>query len=556
MSDLGQQHPKVLAATLSDDCELGRDAYGRKAWEDAYTSLTRADETVPLAVADLERLAWSAGLTGRDKDFLRVLERIYHGHLEANASQRAARSAFWLGLRLLSLGEVSRATGWLGRAERLIADQDWVERGYLLIPVIHRHLAAGDYEIACGTAANAIEIGERFGEADLIAFARCLLGRVLLRQQRIAAGLASLDDAMLAATTGELSPLIAGLIYCSAIDSCHEVFALGRCREWTSALAAWCAAQPQLVTFTGSCLVHRAEIMQLNGAWTDAIEEARRASTRFSSAIDPEAVAAAFYQQAEIHRLRGEFNAAENDYRSSTQFGGEPQPGLALLRMAQGRGDAALNTIRRSVGATTKQLTRVRLLPAYIEIALAADKVEEARVACMELEKIAESLDSDIVSAIADHARGALRLAEGDARGALEPLRRAFTVWHQTGAPYLAARLRVLVGLACGTLGDVDGASMEFGAARAVFRELGAVPDLNRVDALTKSERPDRPNGLTRRELQVLRLIAAGTINKTIAARLFISEKTVHRHVSNIFTKIDVSSRSAATAYAYEHKLV
>jgi len=296
--------------------------------------------------------------------------------------------------------------------------------------------------------------------------------------------------------------------------------------------------------------------MQLNGAWTDAIEEACRASERFSAAVDPEAVAAAFYQQAEIHRLRGEFTAAENAYRSSSQFGGEPQPGLALLRMAQGRGDTAVNTIRRVVGATTKLLIRVRLLPAYIEIALAAGKLEEARVACCELEQIAKSLGIDLVNAMADHARGAVRLADGDASGALEPLHRAFAAWNQIGAPYLAARLRVLVGLACLALGDADGAGMEFEAARAVFRELGAAPDLDRVDALTKTGRADHLDGLTRRELQVLRLVASGMINKSIAARLFISEKTVHRHVSNIFTKIDVSSRSAATAYAFEHKLV
>jgi DNA-binding CsgD family transcriptional regulator len=198
----------------------------------------------------------------------------------------------------------------------------------------------------------------------------------------------------------------------------------------------------------------------------------------------------------------------------------------------------------------------VRLLPAYIEITLAADKVEEARVACVELEKIAANLDTDIVSTMADHARGAIQLADGDARGALEPLHRAFTACHQIGAPYLAARLRVLIGLACDALGDADGAGIEFEAARAVFRELGAAPDLDRVDALTKSERPDHPHALTARELQVLRLVATGMINKTIAKRLSISEKTVHRHVSNIFIKIDVASRSAATAYAYEHKLV
>ncbi|MEP0324391.1 helix-turn-helix transcriptional regulator, partial [Bauldia litoralis] len=390
----------------------------------------------------------------------------------------------------------------------------------------------------------------------LAAFAGCLHGRALLRSGQPAAGLALLDEVMLAVTGGGVSPLISGLIYCSVIASCQEVFALDRCREWTSALAAWCDEQPQMVTFTGACLVHRAEVMQLNGAWTDAISEARQATRRFAVATDPEAVAGAFYQQAEIHRLRGEYGEAEDAYRRSSAAGGDIQPGYSLLRLAQGRGDAAASGIRRAVGAATSQARRMRLLPACIEIMLATGAVDEADAASREIAGIASTCDMDIVSAMADHARGAVLLARGDPQAALAPLRDAFVAWHHFGAPYLAARLRVLLGTACLALGDDDGASLEFDAARSVFGELGAAPDLARVAAVAKPSALARPDGLTPREVEVLRLVATGKTNKAIASELALSERTVDRHLSNIFTKIDVSSRAAATAYAFQHKLV
>ncbi len=542
-----------------DRLERGRESYGRRAWGDAYQSLSLADQAAPLGAEDLELLAISAFLIGRDDDHVRVLDRAYHAHLDAGQGARAARCAFWLGLRLLLRGETGRATGWLARAQRLLEreEHDCVEQGYLLLPVAEQHLAAGDWEDAYATAARAAEIGDRFREADLIACARHLQGRALVLQGRGEEGLALLDEAMVAATAGELSPIMTGLIYCSVIESCQQVYAFGRAREWTSAMAQWCEEQPEMVAFTGTCLVHRAEIMQLRGAWRDAIEEARRACERFSRGIDRQLPGPAFYQQAEVHRLRGEHAAAEEAYRSASRWGSDPQPGLALLRMAQGRTGASAAAIRRTVSATTGRLQRTRLLPAYVEIMLTVGDVQEARAACRELEETAEGFDAGVLGAMAAHARGAVELAEGDARAALGSLRRAWQVWQQVGAPYVAARVRVLVGLACRALGDDDGARLELDAARAVFEELGAAPDLARIDSLTRDAPPGRrPHGLTPRELQVLRLVAAGKTNKAIAAELFLSERTVDRHVSNIFTKLDVPSRAAATAYAYEHRLV
>jgi ATP/maltotriose-dependent transcriptional regulator MalT len=296
--------------------------------------------------------------------------------------------------------------------------------------------------------------------------------------------------------------------------------------------------------------------MQLHGAWRDALEEARRAHQRGAQGMYQSAAAQAFYQQGEVHRLQGELAAAEEAYREASRRGWEPQPGLALLRMAQGNGDAAAATIRRVMGETTEQLKRARLLPAYVEIMLTVGDTQEARSACRELEEISAVYRSGMLSAIAAHARGAVELAEGDAQAALLALRHAWQVWQELEVPYEVARVRVLLGLACRALGDDDTASLELEAARGVFAQLGAAPDLGRVDSLTLGAPSIDAHGLTPRELQVLRLVAAGETNKAIAAELVLSERTVDRHVSNMFTKLGVSSRTAATAYAYKHQLV
>jgi ATP/maltotriose-dependent transcriptional regulator MalT len=296
--------------------------------------------------------------------------------------------------------------------------------------------------------------------------------------------------------------------------------------------------------------------MQINGAWPEAIEEVRLALEVLVDTNDREATAAAFYQEAEICRLRGDHAAAEAAYRSASQWGMEPQPGLALLRLAQGRKKAAAGAIRRAAEALADPLQRARLLPACVEIMLAVGAGEEADGVCRDLEEIAARFNTEVLDAMAAHARGAVALAAGDARAALGPLGRAFTIWQQVGAPYLAARVRVSVGLACRALGDDDGAELELGAARDVFERLGANPDLARIDALVRRASSDRPHGLTPRELQVLRLVAAGETNKAIAQALNLSERTIDRHVSNIFNKLDVPTRAAATAHAYKQKLI
>jgi DNA-binding NarL/FixJ family response regulator len=555
-----------MTPPVSTDVERGRAQFRDRAWDDAYDSLARADAAQPLEVEDLERLAWSAALTGRDPEFLRLLERSYQTHLGCGRETAAARAAFWICFRLFAIGEAGRAGGWFARSQRLAEAHDCVERGYLIMPAVHRHMAEGDNAAAVARAIEAAAIGDRFGDADLSAFARGMQGRARLRQGEIDLGLALFDEAMVAATSGELSsPVIVGLIYCSAISGCQRVFALGRAREWTSALAAWCDGQPQLVTFTGTCLVHRAEVLQIGGAWVEAIEETHRAARRAPLAHDLPGEADAAYQRAELHRLQGALVEAEEAYQRAGQLGREPQPGLALLRMAQGRRADAGGALRRVLGATTDDLGRARLLPAQVEIQLALGARDEARRACAELEEIAARLSAActrsgdsaaILGALAAEARGALHLADGEPQAALSPLRRAFQVWHQLAAPYLAARVRVRIAEACRALGDRDGCRLELEFAREVFLKLGAAPDVARVDAIAQAKSADAPAGLTPRELEVLRLLASGRTNKAIAKQLFLSEKTIDRHVSNIFTKINVASRAAATAFAYQQQLV
>jgi DNA-binding CsgD family transcriptional regulator len=540
------------------ELERGREFYEGRAWLAAYEALTRADHATSLEAEDLELLATSAYMLNRDEDFANALERAHRLYLDAGNALRAVRCAFWVGVSLATRDEMGGASGWFGRGQRLLEreDRDCVEQGYLLIPVLLQHVGAGDAEAAYATAADAAEIGERFGDADLLALAMHEQGHALVRQGRVEDGLRLLDETMVAVTAGELSPIVTGLVYCNVIAFCQEVYEVRRAREWTAALTRWCERQPDMVAHTGLCMLHRAEIMELSGAWRDALEEARRAGERFAQGANETAAGQASYRQGEVQRLRGEFAAAEEAYHEASRCGWEPQPGLALLRLAQGNAAAATAAIRRVVGETDEPLKLARLLPAYVEIMLAEGGTQEARGACRTLEELSEGHEGGMRAAQVAQVRGAVELVGGDARAALVALRHAWQGWQELDAPYEAARARVLLGLACRALGDDDAAALELAAARGVFAELGAAPDLARVELLAPSAASSDAHGLTPRELEVLRLVAAGATNKGIAAELVLSERTVDRHVSNILAKLRVSSRSAATAYAYEHQLV
>lgn len=534
-----------------DQLEHGRACCARRAWSDAYHALSSADQTATLDVDDLDRLATAAYLTGREVVFQQIVERLYRAHVASGALLRAARSAFWLGITYLLRGEHGRSNAWTARGQRLVADGESVEGGYLAIVVATQELSDGHAEAAHATASHAFDIGQCSRDADLMAAARHLQGRALIQRGDVTAGLKCLDETMLAVVAGELLPIMTGLMYCAVIDTCRRVYALGRAREWTAAFSSVCQQQPDMLAFTGVCQVHRAEILQMQGAWLDALAEVCRACERAQGAgrTPP---AAAHYQQGEIHRLRGEFARAEDAYRRASELGVEPQPGLALLRLAQGRTRIACTTIRRLAAVTTDPMDRAALLPAHLEIMLASGDVQEARRARDELDELAGAFDADALRAVVAQADGAIAIADGDPHAALHPLRRAFHIWKGLDAPYEAARVRVLIGDACRAIGDNDAATLEFEAAKSVFERLGARPELARLNAVTS-----RSGGspLTARELHVLRLISTGCTNKQIAAELSVSERTIDRHVTNILTKLDVPSRTAATAYAYDRKL-
>jgi DNA-binding CsgD family transcriptional regulator len=356
-----------------------------------------------------------------------------------------------------------------------------------------------------------------------------------------------------AVTAEELSPIVTGIVYCGVILACQEVFEVRRAREWTDALTRWAQRQPDLIAFTGRCLLHRAEIMQLHGSWPAALEEARLAGRRFVETRN-RAAGVAHYREAELLRLQGEFEAAEAAYREANRAGWEPQPGLAQLRLAQGRSGAAAASIRRARAEINDPLKLAALLPAYVEIMLAIGETDDARSACRELEKIAKRYESAMLAAMVAHARGAVHLAKDDPKDALTSLRRAWQMWEALEAPYEIARTRVLMALGCRALGDDEAAALELEAARSIFERLGAAPDVVRVDSLLAPA--SDTHGLSRRELEVLRLVAGGKSNREIATALVISEHTVARHVQNIFAKLGLSSRSAATAFAFEHDLV
>ena len=540
---------------MAKDLEHGRACYDRGAWHEAFEALRLADQAVPLDCDDLQRLGTAAYLLGHELEFERYFDRLCHVELEHGRAENAARAAFWLGLTLLFRGESAHSNAWIARGQRLIAQHDCVEQGYLSLPGTERILREGHAATAQARAATAALIGERFGDADLVAMARHVEARALIEQHQIAAGLDLLDEVMLPVVAGELSPITTGLMYCSVLAACTGVCALSRAREWTFAFSRWCDRHSEPVAFSSTCLVHRAEVLRSQGAWSDALEDACRACDRAGRGGQkppPDAL----YQQGEIHRLRGEHTEAEEAYRAASQLGYDPQPGLALLRLAEGQIETACAALRRVLHSTTREPERARLLPSCIEVLLAAGKKTDARDAWRELCELSEALDATALRAAAAQAEGAIELAEGRPDAALGPLRRAFEWWAHLDVPYEAACVRVMIARACDALHDQETTRLELTAARAVFEQLCARADLRRVDHMTGTPASHARTKLSPREQQVLRLIATGSTNKVIAGRLSVSERTVDRHVSNILTKLGVPTRAAAIAFAYEHELL
>ncbi|WP_436497153.1 LuxR C-terminal-related transcriptional regulator [Actinokineospora sp. HUAS TT18] len=533
--------------------EQARAAFAQRSWGAAYRRFAAADATSRLGLDDLERLGLAAYLAGLDEESTLAWSRAHREALRRGDPRRAARNAVSIGSGMLFRGESAQAGGWFARAERVLEGcGDCAELLWTRVWDAFVRMWGGDPEHAAAVFADGVAVGRRFGDADLVTMSILGQGMCRITVGDVAAGVVLLDEVMVGVTAGEVSPMLAGIAYCTVIAGCSEVFDLRRARQWTAALTRWCDAQPDLVPYRGNCLVHRCELMQLAGAWAEAMAAARQACDHLSGPVTWDTLGSAYYQLGELQRLRGEFAEAEDSYRRASDSGRPPEPGLALLRLAQGRVDLAAGVLRRAVNETLAPPARSRLLPAFVETMIAAGDVVAARAGAEELAGIAEGLDAPYLRATAASADGAVSLAEGDPQSALRALRVAGAAWRALDAPYETARVQVMIGLACGELGDLETSALEIGGARKVFAQLGAAPDLERLDGLAAKP----AGGLSAREVQVLRLLAAGKTNRAIAGELGLSEKTVARHVSNTFAKLGVPSRAAATAYAYENGLI
>ncbi len=534
--------------------ERARQTFAQKAWTEAYQLFEAVDREASLGPEDLEPFATAAYLMGRDAESEALRERAHHAYLERGDHEGAARSAGWLAYGLLQRGARAPASGWFARAERLLdeAHLDSVVRGYLLIPAAIQRIVQGDPTAGHAIFDQVADIARRFGDRDLMFSACHGRGRALIHLGRISEGVALLDEAMVAVVAGEVSPVWAGDIYCSVLEGCQEIFDLRRAYEWTTSLTRWCASQPDLVRYRGECLLYRAEVMQWRGQWNEAARDAKAACELL---LSRPAAGAAFYRVGEIHRLRGESDEAEAAYKRANEYGRQPQPGLSLLRLWQGHIDAAAASIQSVLADTRAQPARARALAAAVEILLAACDLEPARGAAAELSDIAGALGAPLVTATAAHATGAVLLADGDVAGAATRLRRAAEIWRDLEMPFEEANTCVLMATVCERRGDEDGRRLELDCARTLFARLNAAACLARIAEHTDRGARQPVGPLSDREAQVLRLLAAGKTNRAIAEELFISEKTVARHVSNIFDKLGVSTRTEAAAWAYQRNV-
>lgn len=535
------------------DEQLARahDAFERMVWEDAFEAFSRADQTSSLGPADLGTWATTAYLLGRIDPALDALARAYQAYLDAEDPEHAARAGFWIVFMLLEQGDVAQASGWMGRSSRLLegTSPQNAAHGYMLALEAHRLVAVeGRYEEGEAAAEKVIQIGRRAGDHDIEALALNLKGRALIRTGRIDEGIAVLDEAMVLVTSGLLSPVVVGTIYCSLIEACEEVGAMRRSHEWTGALTKWCDQQEGEMPFTAQCRVHRATIFQRNGKLKEAEEEAKQAYERYVRTPYERATGGALYQLAEVQRLRGDLERAEESYREASEWGFDPQPGLALLRVAQGKSEMAAANMRRIVEETEDPIESLRLLPSHVEVMLAVGDIETAKATVADLADHTSIYETDASRARLAYAEGSLSLATDDPRRALLRLREASELWRSLNIPYEVARTRLLLGEACRRLGDDDTAGLETDAARRTFEDLGISPSL--------LQEREVEHELTVRERDVLELLATGATNQEIAEELYLSVRTIDRHVGNILTKLGVRTRTAAASYAYEHDLV
>ena len=459
--------------------DAGRDAFERHAWRSAYESLRAADAVAPLDPSDLERLGEAAWWLGRLDEVIGAFERAYAAYHAAGRRRDAARAALRLSAEVDHKQEHAVAAGWLRRAERLLSEEpEATEHGFLSRARFNDALERQkQFEAAFDHAETTCAIAERLGSADLMALGLHDRGRALVALGQVDEGMALVDEATVAAVGGELGPHATAAVYCNTINACRDLADYGRAGEWTEAAKRWCERQ-SIAGFPGMCRVRRAEIVRLRGAWPEAEQEARLATAELRP-FYLDYAAEGFYQLGEIRLRVGDLTAAEDFFRQAGELGRDPQPGLALVRLAQGRADPGATMLRRALGETAAadRLGRARLLPAQVEVALALGDGATARRASDELAGIAEAFGSPALLAAAAWASAALAVAESASEEAIAHAHRAIRHWHDVDAPYEGARSRVILGMALRASGDEEQGTLELERALAIFERLGADPD-------------------------------------------------------------------------------
>jgi len=528
-----------------------RELHRASRWEEACAEYAAADAEEPLAVEDLDAFAAAAQVSARGDEAVALLHRVFDLRVSADELDDAAQVAFWLWWALLNNNEVVQASGWLKQTSRTLGP-DMATSPWLKIPEAMFHATTGHRSRADELLRAIVDEGQ----GEVVPWALSMWGQTLIDDGRLQEGLDRLEEAMAILNHG-LSPRVTPWIYCAAVRGCCLARDFARARAWNRSMARWLDSLNSLGgAYLGNCRIYRSRLMFLNGAWPDALDEIAAVCTDLDGYAGW-VCGHAYYQLGEVRRLRGEWDAAEDAYRRAAEHGCPTQPGLALLRLAEGDVDAASAGVRRALTEVTAKPDRLDLLKAAVTIYLEEGRIEAARDAVTEFEEITRELTTPAVEAETSAVRGALALSEGDPGSALPLLRRAVGTWHEQDAPHEVAKLNVLIGQACRALADHDGARLEFSAARETFERLGARPDLAQLDRIIAATGAgSETHGLTRREIEVLCLIARGKANRAIANELQLSERTVHRHVSNIFTKLDVDSRTAAVAYGIKHRIV
>jgi ATP/maltotriose-dependent transcriptional regulator MalT len=537
----------------TDELAAARDALGRHDWHAALDAASAAVVDSPALEADrADLMAEAAWWLGRLGDCITARERAFHLYDELGDQRRAGQCAVWLWEHHAIQARPAIAGGWLRRARSALeGDVDCVEYGALLLREAETAHGGGDLDRAGALATQAVTLGRSLRSPDLEAEALQTKGRVLIDQGQTAEGMGHLDEAMLFAVEGRLGPFSTGKVYCSLISACEDVGDLDRAAEWTEATMNW-AQQHPFAIFPGICRVHRAVVLKRRGSLAHAEREAARACEELLQSHVANS-AAAYAEVGDIRRRLGDLDRAEEAFATAQQLSGQPCGPLALLRLAQGRVADAVTIIGGCVRGTTNRLARATLLPIVVHVSVAAGNLDAATEAASEFDGIAASFDSPILRATALATRGRLELARHDAASACETLQQALSIWQGLDVPYEVATVQTLLGQALRDNGDEAGAVDSFISAAALFDRIGAHLDARLVYDDTKAP---LPAGLTEREVEVLRLVTAGLTNNEIAGRLYLSAKTVSRHLSNIFTKIGVTSRAAATTFAFEHDLV